>query len=287
MNTSSWTYRLQAFDRVAGHAGEIHSPAQWTWEPSVIIGIALMVSIYLYLVSPFHRRRSHDSPVGAWRISSFLLGSGVLFLSLVSPLDVLSDEYLFSAHMVQHILLAMIAPLLLLLGTPGWLLQPLVKPQVVLRVARVLTDPVPAFLIFNFNFWLWHLPTLYDQAVGDERIHIFQHLTFIATGVLNWWPIFSPLRELPRFSHLRQLLYMAANCQPNVILGAILFFSRGTLYQAYVDAPRVFDISTHADQQIGGLIMWIPGNAIYMLVFSIVFLQWLQREEPAQRQSSA
>ncbi len=262
------------------HNGDgVPDPSRWTWEPSVVIGIALFVGAYLYATRMLARRVNSGIVLSPWQASLFLLGCLVLFLSLVSPLDVLSDDFLFSAHMVQHMLLSVVVPVLLLLGTPGWLLRPLARPPVV-RAARSMAFPTCAFLIFNVNFWLWHLPALYDLAVAHESVHILQHLTFIATGVLNWWPVLSPLRELPRLKYPLQLLYLFANCQPNVILGAILFFSRDVVYRSYLDAPRLFDISPHADQQLGALIMWVPGNAIYLVVFSVVFLKWFYGSVP-------
>jgi len=109
----------------------------------------------------------------------------------------------------------------------------------VLRLARIVTHPVPAYLVFFAVFWTWHWPAFYDAAVADEHVHVVQHLTFIATGVLSWWPVFSPARELPRLRPLLQVLYLFACCQPGVALGALFVFSRDLLYQAYVDAPRI------------------------------------------------
>lgn len=271
-----WLPVLQLANRAAQSAVEAHNPSEWSWEPTVIVGVALLGATYLYAVGPLCRRYAWADAVNPWTIALFLLGSLLLFLSLVSPLEVLSDEYLFSAHMVQHIVMTLVVPPLWLLGTPEWLLRPVLRPRAVARVARVLTFPVAAFLIFNVNFWLWHLPALYDLALADERVHILQHLTFLSTAILNWWPVLSPLRELPRAGYPLQVLYLFANCQPNVALGAIFVFARDVLYQAYVTAPRLFDLSPHADQQIGGLIMWIPGNGLYLLALSIVFIRWFQ-----------
>ncbi|MCL4465868.1 MAG: cytochrome c oxidase assembly protein [Chloroflexi bacterium] len=253
--------------------------AHWSWEPSIVIGVALLVGAYLYASRQVRRRHPGDDPHARWRASLFLLGSVILLLSLVSPLDELSDEYLFSAHMVQHILLATVVPPLLLLGTPDRLLYPVVRMRMVATIARFLTFPLTAFLIFNLDFVLWHLPVFYQAALADERIHVVQHLSFIAAGVLNWWPVLSPVRALARLSYPLQLLYLTLNCQPGVALGAILVFSRDVLYRSYEEAPRLFGISAYVDQQIGGLIMWVPGNVIYMVALSIVFFKWLQGEE--------
>ena len=276
MKTAFLLPALHLIERPARHGVEPHDAWQWSWEPTVIAGVTLLVIAYLCAVGPLRARFALAGEPDPVVVLLFLLGSLVLLLSLVSPLEVLSDSYLFSAHMVQHILIALIVPLLWLLGTPGWLLRPLIRPRAVTAVARVLSFPIAAFLIFNVNFWLWHLPPLYDLALADERVHIFQHLTFISTGLLNWFPVLSPLHEVARISYPLQVLYLFASCQPGVALGAILVFSRGVLYQAYAAAPRLFDLSPHTDQQIGGLIMWIPGNAIYLLALSAIFIRWFQ-----------
>jgi putative membrane protein len=274
---------LRAAQTVVQHGEEARDVGDWSWEPSIVVGTALFAAAYLYGIGPLRRRHQWADRVEPWRVALFLLGLLVFLLALVSPLDVLSDEYLFSAHMVQHILMAVIVPPLLLMGTPGWLLRPFIQVPHVLRIARMLTFPVVAFLMFNLTFAFWHWPALYDLAIMDEHVHVIQHLSFAATAVLNWWPVLSPLPELPRLSYPLRVFYLFANCQPGVVLGALFVFSRDVLYEAYIDAPRILGLSAHADQQLGGLIMWIPGNAIYLLALSIVFLRWIERGESAPR----
>lgn len=281
-----WSPVLQPLIPMLPHGAGHEDPSQWTWEPSVIIGIVLFVGAYLYGVGPLRRRYGWASTVDPRQVALFLLGNLALFLALVSPLDVLSDDYLFSAHMVQHILLVAIIPPLWLLGTPDWLLRPLFGSPVLIRLGRALTHPAVAFVILNLTFWVWHWPVLYDLAVSEEPVHALQHVTFLVAGVISWWPVLSPVPELPRISPPMQAAYLFAMCQPNVVLGAISVFSRGPLYQAYLDAPRLFDLSPVTDQQIGGLIMWIPGNLIYLVALSIVVLRWLyagERGRPSGR----
>jgi putative membrane protein len=255
---------------------------EWNWEPSIVIGTALIVALYLYAVGLVRKRHHLAEQVKRSQVITFLLGMLLMFLALVSPLDELGDSYLFSAHMLQHLFLTIVGPPLLLLGTPGWLLKPLLRKRFLFLIARCLTYPAIAFFLFNADFWLWHAPPLYDATLENQGIHILEHLTFIIFGVINWWPIFSPMEEgLPRLSLGGQVLYLFFSCMPTVALGAGLTFAP-PLYAPYLAAPRVWGISAATDQQLGGLIMWIPGNILYIIIMSALFIRWMQKQEAKQ-----
>jgi cytochrome c oxidase assembly factor CtaG len=258
----------------------------WNWEPSIIIGTALIVGLYLYGIGPLRRKYQLATEVKRGQVVAFLLGVFIMFLALVSPLDELGDSYLFSAHMVQHLFITLVGPPLLLIGTPAWLLQPLLRKRAVFLIARVLTFPALAFLLYNADFWLWHAPPLYNATLENQGIHILEHVTFIVFGILNWWPIFSPSEELPRLSLGGQILYIFLTGMPTVALGAGLTFFP-PLYAPYLAAPRIWGLSAAVDQQLGGLIMWIPGNIFYIVIVSILFIQWMQKQDAKQRASEA
>ncbi len=260
---------------------------QWNWQPSIIIGTVLAIGLYLYAVGPL-RVKYHLAPeVKTSQVVAFLLGINLIFLSLFSPLDKLGDDYIFSAHMVQHLFLTIIGPPLLVAGTPGWLIQPLVRKRVVLRIGKLLTHPAVAFFLFNANFWLWHAPSLYDATLFDQNLHILEHLTFIVLGVIYWWPVFGP--AVDGLSHLSiggQVLYIFLGGMPTVALGAGLTFAP-PLYTPYIYAPRVWGISPAVDQQLGGLIMWVPANLAYIVVVSVLFIRWMQAQDAKQRAEEA
>ncbi|MFL5701211.1 MAG: cytochrome c oxidase assembly protein [Ktedonobacteraceae bacterium] len=258
----------------------------WNWEPSIIIGTALLVGLYLYGIGPLRRKYQLATEVKRGQVVAFLLGVFIMFLALVSPLDELGDSYLFSAHMVQHLFITLVGPPLLLIGTPGWLLQPLLRKRTVFLIARVFTFPALAFFLYNANFWLWHAPPLYNATLENQSIHILEHVTFIVFGILNWWPIFSPSEELPRLPLGGQILYIFLSGMPTVALGAGLTFFP-PLYAPYLAAPRIWGISAAVDQQLGGLIMWIPGNIFYIVIISILFIQWMQKQDAKQRANEA
>ncbi|HEY7834475.1 MAG TPA: cytochrome c oxidase assembly protein [Ktedonobacterales bacterium] len=258
----------------------------WNFNPSVVLGILALAGLYAYGTGPLRVRRALGQPVPRARAIAFYLGLGVLAFALLSPLDELGDRYLFSMHMVQHMLLVMVVPPLLLLGTPGWLIAPPLRRAGLLALARRLNGllrglllPIIFFALFNVDFWAWHIPPLYDLTLRNESVHILEHLTFLIFATLNWLPILSPLPDdLPRLPRMAQVLYLFVSCQPMVLLGALLTFAAQPLYAPYVAAPRIFGLAPMADQQLGGLIMWIPGNLVYLLVMSLIFFQWVQHQ---------
>jgi cytochrome c oxidase assembly factor CtaG len=263
--------------------------ADWSLNPSIWLGTALLIGLYLYGVGPLRRRYRWADELPRRRIGAFLAGTLVMFLALVSPLDEIGDTYLFSAHMVQHLLITAVAPPLWLIGTPDWLLRPLVQPPAIKKTLHFLTRPPVAFLLFNGSFALWHLPVLYNLTLRNESVHVLEHLIFMATAALNWWPMLGPLPdEFPRLSNMSQILYLFANCQVMVGLGALLFFSSGSpAYTPYFAAPRIFGLSVVDDQMLGSLIMWIPGNLVYVIVMSAAFYYWLNEQERKQQEREA
>ncbi len=255
---------------------------QWNWEPSILIGIVLITGLYLYAIGPLRKRLYSNEQIKTGQTIAFLLGVLIMFLALVSPLDELGDAYLFSAHMVQHLCLTIIGPPLLLLGTPEWLVKPALNNKVVFNIAKVLTYPAVAFVLYNADFWLWHAPPLYNATLENQNIHILEHLTFIFFGVLYWWPIFSPSKDLPRLHIGGQILYLFLSGMPSVLLGAGLTFSP-PLYAPYIAAPRIWGISAATDQQLGGLIMWVPVSIAYIVIMSVLFIRWMLQQEAKQQ----
>jgi len=259
---------------------------QWNLEPSILIGTALITGLYLYAIGPLRKRQFPNEQIMTGQTFAFLSGVLIMFLALVSPLDELGDSYLFSAHMVQHLCLTILGPPLLLLGTPEWMVKPVLQNKVIFKVAKVLTYPVVAFVLYNADFWLWHAPTLYNATLENQTIHILEHLTFIVFGLLYWWPIFSPSKDLPRLTFGGQIFYLFVSGMPSVLLGAGLTFSP-PLYAPYIAAPRIWGISAATDQQLGGLIMWVPVSIFYIVIMSVLFIRWMLQQEAEQQAKEA
>jgi putative membrane protein len=253
----------------------------WTaWNVDPVLATGLVATAGLYVVATVYRRRiAPDAPVSPGRVASFLAGLAVMFGSLAGPLHDLSDYYLFSAHMVQHLLLAFAVPPLLLRGTPRWLADWLVDrvlgPAALRRLARALTRPSGAFASFNLTLVAWHLPPLYNLAMSEHPVHIVQHLMILAASVLLWWPVLSPATALPRAPYPVQLLYLFVVGLPMVMVSIFITMADSVLYPYYAAAPRVWErLTPRADQHLGGLIMWIPGGLVFMAAISIVFFRW-------------
>lgn len=254
---------------------------QWNLAPSLLLGAVAIIGLYCYALGPYHTRYYANVPLRRGQTIAFFLGVLIMLLALISPLDDLGDDYLFSAHMLQHLCLTTFGPPLLLFGTPGWMLERLLNQRLIFRVLKVLTWAPLAFFLYNADFFLWHAPSLYDATLENETIHIFEHLTFIVFGILSWWPILSPSPRLPRLSLGGQVLYIFLNGMPAVLLGAGLTFMP-PLYTPYLAAPLVWGISHAVDQQLGGLIMWVPVNIFYIIIMSVLFIRWMQKQEAKQ-----
>ena len=246
---------------------------RWSIHPSTAIGIAALGALYLWAA---HRLRKE--PTLAQR-SYFFAGLLVMFVSLNGPIHDLSDYYLFSAHMVQHLLLTLAMPPLLLAGVPGWMLRPLLTSRGVAPLARFFTRAPIAFVTFNIVMAGWHLPPLYNAAMANHDIHILEHLMFMTAAVLMWWPLLSQLPEFPRLAYPGQMLYSFLMSIPMSIVAVYIAMSDHVLYPAYAAAPRILPVSPLEDQLLGALIMWIPGGIIFMIIMTVVFFKWNARGE--------
>ncbi|MCH7706813.1 MAG: cytochrome c oxidase assembly protein, partial [Chloroflexi bacterium] len=252
---------------------------EWHFHPDVVLGVLLLEGLYLMGVGPWRRRYGLASEVKSGQVVLFSLGVLVLFVSLTSPIHHLANNYLFSAHMVQHLLLVLVVPPLILAGTPDWLVRPLFRPRLVLAAARYLTSPLIAFLLFSTVIAVWHLPELYGWALRSELGHITEHLVFIGASVVMWWPVLSPLPEVPRASYPVQVIYLFGLTVPMGFVGAAITFSRRVIYDWYDTVPTLWGLATVLDQQIGGLIMKIVGALVFLGVMTVVFFVWYYREE--------
>jgi putative membrane protein len=246
----------------------------WHADPAVVTGLALLAGGYA-LATACRRSLDPAAAVEPARVASFVGALAVLLGALTGPLHDLSDDYLFSAHMVQHLLLAFAMPPLLLHGTPAWMVRPLLRSAVARWLGPRLTRPAGAFVVFNLVLVAWHLPPLYNLAMEQHAVHIAQHLMIMAASVILWWPVLSPVSELPRAPFPVQLLYLFVVGLPMVVVSIFITMAGSVLYPHYAGAPRVVEALTPlADQHLGGLIMWIPGSLVFLVAISIVFFRW-------------
>lgn len=263
----------------------------WHFDPSTVVGTLALAALYGWGVGPARRRLGGPRGFPFARAVSFFTGCAVLLVSLNGPLHELSDYYLLSAHMAQHLLLTLVVPLLWLAGLPGWLADALLSRWGLGRLARVVTTPLVAYALYNGFLLVWHLPPAYDLTLRVHAVHIAQHLGFLATGVLAWWPILSRSALLPPLSPGPAMLYLFLLTLPMKVIGAFVTLADHVLYDFYASAPRVLGLSAWQDQQLGGLLMWMPGGLIYWTAIAIIFYRWYDREEglfgPRDRTSGA
>ena len=226
-------------------------------------------------------------PVTTGQKASFIAGAAVLFVALGPPLDDWSDHYLLLAHMVQHLLLIMLAAPLLLYGTPASVLEPLTRNRVTNTLGYWLTRPVIAYTVANAVFVLWHVPVFYEMALRSQPVHVFEHATMLGTALLAWWPTLGPLPQWPRLALPLHSLYYFAMTLPGTAVGAFITFADPGLYAPYDTARRIFGIDLATDQQAAGLLMWVALGTIYLLLITVSFFRWVSREEAADREAAA
>lgn len=262
---------------MTGHLGL----GDWSFEPTVVCGLALAVALYALAW-----RRGVLSPandVTPWfsrgRVRPWYFATGILitYIALQSPIDRGGDEYLFSLHMLQHLLLMMLAPPLLLLGLAGIRTPAATQYRVIRAVWWAITRPWPAVLLFNAVMLVWHIPALYDTTLTTEPVHVLEHLSFIAAGIVFWWPIVDPIRgpATKPVSPLVKIAAMVVAGIPPTVLGLIFAISPAAFYSFYVNAPRLWGISAVADQSYGGVLMLGLGNIIYFVAITIIFVRLL------------
>lgn len=273
-----------------GGAGVPTGPlnSHWYLEPTIGLGIFGLAIAYLFWVGPLNRRRAGASerPVTGGQIACFLGGCATLLIALGPPLDDWSDYYLLSAHMVQHLLLILLAPPLLLLGLPAWVLRPLLRWRLIARTGYLLTRAVPAFAISAIVMVVWHAQPFYDAALGSAPMHILEHQLFLVTALLAWWPVVGPLPEWPRLALPLQCLYLFLQTLPGGVVGSIITMAAPGLYKHYRDAPR-WGMSLATDQEVAGLLMWVGASTIYLLLITVIFFRWAAQEEAKEGRSPA
>jgi putative membrane protein len=259
------------------------------WDVAVLA--LLVATAALYLSGVRRLRRRGGTPPRRERIA-FLAGWGALVVAVLPPLDALSIQ-LFSLHMVQHELMMLVGAPLVIAGRPMptclWGLPSalragagrLLQPRAPGAVWRVLTAPVAAWALHGLVIWIWHAPALYDAAVADERLHAVQHAMFVGTSGLFWWGLL--YGRYGRAGYGAAAFYVFTTVIHTGLLGALLTFARAPLYTAYAGPAATRGIDPLADQQLAGVIMWIPAGVILMLLGVAFFVAWIGEVERRAR----
>ncbi len=247
---------------------------------SVLVGMAVFIGLYIRAVTTWRKRyRWSPTPVESWRAWCFGIGQLVLFVSLNGPLHHLSDFYLFSAHMVQHLLLNLVWAPLTVVAIPPWLAEAALRVRWFRRVSDSVSSLRVKFILYNGVLYFWHIPTMYDAALKYHNLHIVEHLGFMGTAIIAWVGLLCSAPSLPRPHRLAQLLYLFLMSLPMKLLGAIITLSTTVIYTGYLDAPRIAGITPIMDQGYGGLLMWLPGGLVIWASMIYVFAKWVQEEK--------
>jgi len=251
----------------------------WSLRPDVILLCMLLGGVYYYVVIQLRPRVSDAGPVKRSQVIYYALGVLTIYAAAGSPLHNLADQYLASAHMLQHVLLMLVAAPLLLAGIPGWIWQALLRVRGVLPVARVLTHWLMALAVFNSVMLLVHLPSAVEMQLQEWWFHLFAHTSLLLAGLVMWWPVLSTVPELPRLAYPLPMGSLFLQSLVPAVMASFITFSDGVVYQAYAEAPRIWGLSPIADQQIAGGIMKLLGTIILWSFITVAFFKWYEREE--------
>jgi putative membrane protein len=281
------TRQIASRARIAGVAESISMSANLSWSlsPGVLLSSALVSGIYVRRWLTVRRgsspNRRAEAPV--WRLCSFLASILVALAALVSPVDALADQ-LFFMHMVQHMLLLDVTPILGILGLTKVILRPVTRSVHELeRRAGPLGHPAAAVVLYVGVIWAWHIPSAYDYAVTHPVVHVFEHISFVLAGSLYWWHLLSPIRARLRLDGLGPVIYMAGTKLFVGLLGMGLAFAPSAIYPYYVHHARVWGISAGDDQSIAGLVMAVEQSLVMGTALVVLFMRALGESEREQQ----
>jgi putative membrane protein len=255
----------------------------WIWHPhfEVWVLVGLLATGYLTAIRRIGPRyvEPGESPATRGQRRFFFLGLLAMYIAADWPIHDLAERYLYSVHMVQHMLLTLVVPPLLLAGTPHWLARTLLKPRWLMWITRKLTRPLVALLLFNAILVFSHWPVVVEATLGSELLHFLSHSILFLSGIIMWWPVLSPLPELPRASYPGQMLYLFLQTIVPTVPASFLTFAEKPIYKVYETFPRWFPISILEDQRIAGLTMKIIGGLLLWAVIAVLFFRWSSKEE--------
>ena len=259
---------------------------EWSLHPDALLLCIILGFGYYYCITELRPRISDAGRVRRSQSLLFSLGVITLYAAGGSPLHDIGERYLLSAHMLQHLLFTMVAAPLLVAGTPAWLWEAILCRRRVYPIARVLTKPIVAFSIFNAVLVLTHLPRTVDLALESAPVHFSLHIVLILSAMLMWWPILSPLPQLPRPAPPFQLAYLFLQSILPAVIASFITFADHPVYGFYANAPRLWHISPIADQQIAGGSMKLIGSVILWTFMTVIFFRWYAKEDAQTREPS-
>lgn len=289
---SLFCFSLLASTSASAHEGKPHTLADlpYTWGLDPLVILSLLVSGWLYLRGARRLWREGAKGRWPWRWEAWAYAAGwlTLFVALVSPLHPLG-EVLFSAHMTQHELLMLVAAPLLVLGRPlvpflwalplSWRqrLGAVGKQGAVQMVWRKLTNPLVAWAVHGLALWVWHAPLLFEATLRSDAVHTLQHISFLGSALLFWWALIHGPQGLMGYG--AAVLYMFTTSVHSGVLGALITFASAVWYPAYAGTTESWGLTPLEDQQLGGLIMWVPAAVVYIIAGLALMAGWMRESE--------
>jgi len=236
---------------------------------------------YLYALSAWGPRHAPGRRAATRsQLTCFTAGVVMIWLAADWPVHDLAEDYLYSVHMVQHMAFQLVAAPLLILGMPGWLLRRLLRPRPVAAVVRAATKPLAALAIVNAFVAVSHTQFFVDTTVRSGWLHVLAHITLVGFSLIMWWPVLSPLPELPHLADPQRMVYLFAHSIVPTVPASFLTFLSRPLYETYSSFPRIVGwLDPLADQQLAGLLMKIAGGLFLWGVIAVLFFRWQHEEE--------
>jgi putative membrane protein len=256
-----------------------HPHLHWTFSPAILVPIGAYAWFWVRRFLDV-RRTSGPRGAGFRQLIAFAGAIVTLLVALVSPVDRLGEDYLFSAHMVQHLLLGDIAPLLILLSLSRVMMRPLTRRlQSVERALGPLAHPATALIVWLALVYLWHIPALYNAALEHPTVHALQHVSFFTAGVLVWWPLIQPVPMRHRLAGMWTFGYIGTAKAGLAALGLYLTWTGTVAYSYYEHVPRIWGLTAVTDQNVGGAIMMIEQSVLLVSVLAVLFSRMLAQSE--------
>lgn len=272
--------------------------AAWSFPLVPLVALAVTLALYLRGWQAAHRTRAQE--LQSWRAACFVGGILSLWIALASPIDAL-DDYLLTAHMIQHFILMSVAPPLIVLGAPTvpllrglprslirLLTRPVFRARWFHALCRFVTHPVVAWVAMNVAYLGWHVPAMFELTFRSEQVHEFEHLCFFLTSVAFWWVVLAPWPTQARWPRWAVIPYLLSADILNTVLSATLTFSNRVLYSSYAQAERITSLTPLKDQVAAGAEMWVLNSLVFLIPAVMITAQLLQPKalrSPSQQSS--
>jgi len=261
--------------------------SDWNFDPVLLAALLAFLGGYLLVIGPLRERFGLGEAISPRKLILFISGWLVLALSVLSPLDTIGRRYLFTASALQLLLITSLAAPLLLAGLPEGLVARFLPTEALRKMTRGFWFAFSAVVIFNGAILIWQVEPLFEASLQNDGLHNLRLLTLLIVGIINWWPLLTPLDRHTRFASPFQIFYIAAESVPLDLFGLACIFVSQVFYPTYADAPRIFGISAMANQALAGGLLAIPSNLFDLILMSVVFFGWVERSDRAQREREA